>query len=322
MSRVLLKLSVSTALLTWLLARTPFDSLAREFGRLGVGTLLIGAALSVVAWLISALRLWCIAPEFRLIEVMRMTFIALFYGTVLPGQIAGDVVKAYRLSHSQQFPGHAAAATLVDRGIALLALFLLGAGAALQLPEAPVGLRVTLCVASLALASAGILLALPVLRHMLNTLAQITGSRAARFFGFLERLACALRDALRRPGRIVFSMLLAVLFHIICVGIQVVLGDALDLLLAPAAWTLVYAGVSVAVLLPISIAGIGLREGSYVALLALFGVSQESALALSLVFLGYTLFGALLGGVLDLRYIAATSRTFGGTKSCDRRPLR
>ena len=307
-SRVWPKLLVSTALLTWLLARTPFDSLAREFARFGLGTVLLGAALSVAAWLLSALRLRCIAPEFRLAEVARMTFIGLFYGTVLPGQIAGDVVKAYRLSRSQQFPGHAVAATLVDRGIALLALFVLGAAAAFQVRTAPAELRVALCVASAGLALAATLLAMPVLRNILNALTRITEGRATRLAAFLEGVADALRKALLRPGRMALSMLLAFVFHLICVAIQIVLGERLGIALTPAAWCLVYAGVSAALLLPITVAGIGLREGSYVMLLALFGVSRESALALSLVFLGYTLFGALLGGVIELRYIATASR--------------
>lgn len=61
-----------------------------------------------------------------------------------------------------------------------------------------------------------------------------------------------------------------------------------------------YASVSVLMLLPISVAGIGLREGGYVGLLALFGVSSDTSLALSFTFLGYALFGALLGGALEL----------------------
>ena len=48
------------------------------------------------------------------------------------------------------------------------------------------------------------------------------------------------------------------------------------------------------------IAGIGLREGGYVGLLALFNVSREAALALSLTFFAYTLLGALIGFAMEL----------------------
>ena len=101
--------------------------------------MLAALVLTLVAWWISALRLWCISPEFRLRDVVQMTFVALYYGTVLPGQVAGDVMKAHRLSQRQTEPGQAVAATLIDRVIATFALFFLGASAAPWVHRAPTG---------------------------------------------------------------------------------------------------------------------------------------------------------------------------------------
>jgi uncharacterized protein (TIRG00374 family) len=248
------------------------------------------------------LRLWCVAPEFRLAELTRMTFIGLYYGTVLPGQVAGDVVKAYRLSHNQSFPGHAAAATLVDRGVAMLALFALGAVAASADDAIPAALRVLLVCATVSLAIAGWMLSLTSVRDRLVTLGRMESRRQwiARGLILLERIAHALHDALRRPGRIAACLALALVFHALCVGIHVLLGHALGITVGIRAWCFVYAGVSVLVLLPLSIAGIGLREGGYVGLLALFSVGREGALALSLTFLGYALLGALIGFIVEL----------------------
>jgi uncharacterized protein (TIRG00374 family) len=302
MYRLWLKLAISSGLLIWLLARTPLDALAQNLTRLSATTLLAAAALSIIAWWLSAVRLWCIAPEFRLAELTRMTFIALYYGTVLPGQVAGDVVKAYRLSHTQRFPGHAAAATMVDRGVAMMALFAVGALAAFNIDAIPVGLRVLLVCAAIGLTFAGWLLSLTSVRDRLVALGRIESRHQsiARALSLLERIAHALHDALRRPGRIAACLALALAFHALCVGLHVLLGHTLGITLGIGAWCFVYAGVSVLVLLPLSIAGIGLREGGYVGLLALFGVSREAALALSLTFLGYTLFGALIGFVVEL----------------------
>ncbi len=295
------KAVVSLALLAWLLARTPLAALIHEFSRLDAGTLILGGALALLAWWLSAVRWWCIAPEFRLAEVVRMTFIALFYGTVLPGQVAGDVVKAYRLSASQQHGGHAAAATLIDRGVAMLALFLIGGIATTQLSEAPDGLRIALWICCAGLVCGGGLLAVPSVRDRLVASTQMSGSgRLARALEFLQRLAHALHDALRRPKRILACFVLALVFHAICVVIHMLLGHALGIAIGINAWCLVYAGVSVLMLLPVSVAGIGLREGSYVGLLALFGVNRETALAISITFFAYTLFGALLGLMAEI----------------------
>ena len=300
MWRVWLKLLVSGTLLWWMLARTPLSSIAFELARLDARTVLLGAALSVAAWLLSALRLWCIAPQFGIGEIIRMTFIALLYGTVLPGQVAGDAVKAYRLSRFQTIPGQALAAILVDRGLALLALLAIGAGAAFQLAEVPISLRAILFAALAGLVGVGWLLALRIVRDRVVALAEARVGYSARIFGFIGRLAHALHDALRRPRQIALSLILAFAFHALCVAILVLLARALGLDIGIGGWSVVYAGVSVLTLLPFSIAGIGLREGGFVGFLGMFGVSREIALALSFTFLGYTLFGAMLGLLVEL----------------------
>jgi uncharacterized protein (TIRG00374 family) len=304
-----LKLLISAALLAWLLARTPLHALAHELGRLDAATLAAGAALSVAAWLLSALRWWCIAPGFALATVVRMTFIGLLYGTLLPGQVAGDVVKAWRLSPSQKSRGQAAAVTLVDRGVATLALFAIGAAAAMALPRVPAALRLLFPLATLAIAAGGLVLSATPMQNLLNVWLRSRGEgRIAPLFAFLLRLSQALHQALRQPLRIALSFALALLFHALCIAIHLLLARALGLSLDAAAWCLVYAGVSLLMLLPVSVAGIGLREGGYVGLLALFGVSREAALTVSLVLFAYTILGALIGVLFELEILGRKAR--------------
>jgi hypothetical protein len=111
MWRFLLKGAVSSALIAWLLSRTPVAAIGASLSSLNFYSLIGALVLTLAAWWLSALRLWFLAPELRLRDVVRMTFVALYYGMVLPGQIAGDVIKAYGLSHGQSAPGQAAAIT-------------------------------------------------------------------------------------------------------------------------------------------------------------------------------------------------------------------
>ena len=59
--------------------------------------------------------------------------------------------------------------------------------------------------------------------------------------------------------------------------------------------------VSLILLLPVTFAGVGLREGGLVILLGFVGVAPADAVALSFALLSYTLFGALVGAVADLK---------------------
>jgi uncharacterized membrane protein YbhN (UPF0104 family) len=89
------------------------------------------------------------------------------------------------------------------------------------------------------------------------------------------------------------------------------LGDALGIKLQWVDWTVVYAGVSLLMLLPISVAGLGLREGGYVGLLALFGYKASAALSLSFAILGASLVAALVGGGLELVEAMGRARSAG-----------
>ncbi|MCX6020694.1 MAG: hypothetical protein NTZ05_02990, partial [Chloroflexi bacterium] len=51
---------------------------------------------------------------------------------------------------------------------------------------------------------------------------------------------------------------------------------------------------------PVSVAGLGLREGAYVVLLGRYGVPDEQGLALALAVFGMILAQGLAGGVVDL----------------------
>lgn len=298
MWRIVLKVAVSAALITWLLGRTPVAEIGARLSSLDFASLFWALLLTLAAWWLSALRLWLLAPEFRLGDVVRMTFIALYYGTVLPGQVAGDAMKAYRLSHGQSTPGQAAAVTLIDRVVATFALFLLGACAVPWVERAPRALMFLFT-----LAAAAIFLGMLVLAH----------PRAhALFTRWLEprppsglralpgRLIDGLHSVLQHPHRLVMCFLFALVFHGLCVAIHMVLARALGIDLPITVWVLVYSGVALLLLLPISIAGLGLREGGYVGLLAIFGVAATQALSLSLLFFAYALLGALLGWIAEL----------------------
>jgi uncharacterized protein (TIRG00374 family) len=254
--------------------------------------------LTLVAWWLSALRLWCIAPQFRLRAVVQMTFVALFYGTVLPGQVAGDVMKAHRLRKTQAEPGQAVATTLVDRVVATFALFILGACATTLVREAPIELTLLFAAAAMVLFVGTTILAQA--RAHAFMMRWMRSDQPGGLVVLLGRFVDAMHRILQHPRRLLACLLLALVFHGLCTAIQIELAHAIGFELPAAVWLLVYSGVALLLLLPISVAGLGLREGGYVGLLGIFGVPASQALALSLMLFAYTLLGALLGWVADV----------------------
>lgn len=298
MKKFLLKIAVSCVLLALLLWRVPLGEIGAHMRSFHAITLWVVVSLSLACWGIAAVRQWCLLPEFRYRDLLYVTFIAKFYATVLPGQIAGDVVKAYRLGRQSTRTGHAEAATVLDRGLGLFALFVVSAIASLYSSRLPLPLRLFFICGAIGIAAGGAMIGSSLFRGVL--VERLLATRRGRIAAFVREFSLALHDQLRRPCMLLAAMLPAILFHAACVVMQVLLGDDLGIKLGWADWTIVYAGVSLVMLLPVSVAGLGLREGGYVGLLALFGYKASAALSLSFVILGAALVAALVGGGLEL----------------------
>ena len=73
-------------------------------------------------------------------------------------------------------------------------------------------------------------------------------------------------------------------------------------------WCWIIGLVSVAMFIPITIAGFGVREGVFVGLLSLQGVTVEKSIALSLCVFGVSFISALIGCVLECVHIVKTKR--------------
>jgi uncharacterized membrane protein YbhN (UPF0104 family) len=127
----------------------------------------------------------------------------------------------------------------------------------------------------------------------------------ARAAGWWPRQLASLRDALGRSRRLPRALLaqvflLGVVVHlmgVVAFGL-VALALELDLSLLTIGWTR-SAAVLVTVL-PVSLAGLGLREGAFVLLLAPYGIAAADALSYSLLAFAATVLAfGLIGGVIE-----------------------
>ena len=231
----------------------------REFGRADPEAFIFGVVLSLTAWWLSAVRLWILEPRLSLRAVVRISLIAIYYGTVLPGQVAGDAVKAYRLTSVGLTLDRAAAATLVDRALATLALLFLGTCAAPWVDRAPRELGILLSATTAVIAIGMLSFAHGRLYASLTNWMRST--KPPRVLAFAGRTMDGFHLYLQKPYRLAACFVIALIFHGLCLAIHVVVGSALGIQLATSVWVLVYGAVALLMLLPISVAGLGLREG-------------------------------------------------------------
>lgn len=283
-----LKALVGAGLLWFLSTRVPLADALSVASSVDPGVLAAAILLYLLAHTVNAAKLQVFLPGLSLWQAWRFTMIGVFYGTVLPGQLAGDAVKAVRLARAQDNgdEGAAVAAVTVDKVVGLFALFIVVA-LAIALDARSFGGTVVMAVVFATVAA-------------IAALAAMVFLPVPAWLGRFGASVSAWRAVSLRPRTLSLALLLGLIFQGLCVGICMVLGENLNIDLSVAAWTVVMGFSSIVLLAPVSIAGIGLRDASLIGAIGMFGGSEVGAFALSLVLLIVNLAGAAVGFAVDI----------------------
>jgi uncharacterized membrane protein YbhN (UPF0104 family) len=232
------------------------------------------------------------------LALLQINLATVFYGLVLPaGNVTGIIARFYKMSRHEPNYAGIAVALAFERLAATLSVCLVGIG--FWLLDWPAnGLALALMLAALA--------ALLVLHGVLFTTGPplFAGLRASLGRWWSARLA-SLRAALQRSrglprGTVAAVFALSIAAHGLGIAAFALVGNALDLdlSLATIAWTR-SAAVLIAIL-PISVAGLGVREGTLVVLLAPYGIAAADALTYGLLVFATTILAVgLLGGLIE-----------------------
>jgi hypothetical protein len=293
---------VATAALLGLLAwRTPdfdWDELVPEWTTATAAWLGLAAIFTAMAVLVSAWRwrqvLVAMGMHARLRRLVSHYFAGQFVSNVLPSTIGGDVVRVSRLSRDNNDPADSFASVVLERLTGWLVLPLITiAGFAVNpgLRELGATTAIALLIALGTLLGLGVVLVVADHERLLGRYAQREGWR--RFIGAVHVGVQQLRN---RPGAALSLLAVGMLYQLILVLAALAAAHALDLTdVGPTALLAFLPAVLVAQVAPISISGLGVREGAFVLFLAPLGVPAEQAVALGLVLYLLNLAVGLLG---------------------------
>lgn len=306
-----LKALVSALLVALLLWRVDVAEVGRVLAVASPGLMGLAGLLFFLMHVLNALKLRVLLPELRAGRLLAYTLVAQLYALVLPGQLAGEAVKAYRLSRDEgrgQGQGEIGGGGIVsavafDKVTGIVGLLLLtGGGLAVQSARFGDGLLVGVGLVLAGLVAATVLLAWAPARALLLALLgwRAGPRREALLLGPLRRFLEAWRDQTRRPGRALLSVAVGIAVQVAAVAGSQALGLAVGIDQPFSVWGAVIGLMSVIVLMPVTVAGIGLREASLVGLLDLVGVPHAQSLALGFGILTFQVMVALLGAVIDL----------------------
>ena len=298
----LLKLLISAGLIGYFLSRIHIEQFLQTFAAakfsfiaLALGVYLVTQAISASRWATLARPLGIKTP-FK--DLIQYYLIGMFFNLFAPSTVGGDVTRVYYLVKDEEAHAegrsvttmHAAMSVLMDRAIGMVVLVWLGAAGLLLFPNYAVPQAVRTATFLLALGLlAGVLLT-PALKRFLPE----DGRPLA------VKLRLALRSYRLHWRALLAAALLSLTVHLIQAWMHTVMGRALGLEVPFSFCLIVYPLVGTFSAIPISLNGLGLREGGYIFLLAVIGIGTEQAIAFGILLFLIVALDSLIGGLLFL----------------------
>jgi uncharacterized protein (TIRG00374 family) len=303
----LLKALISLGLVALLLSQLDLSQFYRilidadlSYLSLAIGAYFVGKLITAARWAVLARALGFENP-FK--EFVVFYFLGMFFNLFAPTTLGGDAGRVFYLSRAaagargedwKNLMSRALISVAADRVIGLAVLLWIGAVALVIFPEyaesVPWMARYFVFVA--AVGSLGSWLLLPFAAAIFQRLGKSS----------VEAVRAALATYWSRPRLMGQAVLISGLIHFIQTWIQVLLGRTLNVDLPWSYCFIFFPLVDILSALPVSVSGIGIREGGYFFFLGKLGVKPEAAIACGVLWLVIVLVNGLLGGIGFLLY--------------------
>ncbi|HWH44419.1 MAG TPA: lysylphosphatidylglycerol synthase transmembrane domain-containing protein [Thermoleophilaceae bacterium] len=293
-----LRIVASAAMLAILFQKVHLSSLLPQWNARTFVLLAAGLVVTAVGIVLSALRwqtvLAAMGLRARIRTLLNHYLAGLFVGNFLPSTIGGDVLRVARQAADNGDRPSTFASVVLERLTGWLVLPVITLTALLINP----GLRelgtATALAFGLSVSTLVLLMAL-----LFAAAHPRVGGRLATSEGwqrFLGAVHLGIDRFRRRPAAVVNVLLVGFAYQLVVVLSAFLAARALGLSeVGPTAILAFMPAVAIAQVLPISLGGLGVREGAFVLFLHPLGVARGEAIALGLLFYGMNLAVSLLG---------------------------
>src|SRR4051812_1089707 len=299
MARTAVRWLATAGLIVWLALSTKWRSVGSTFATASIPWLLVAAATYIGSQLASVVR-WSLLVRAAGVFASRRKLLAayfegMFVNVCLPTTVGGDVMKVLRVGGAQN-KAVIAGTVVADRATGLGALFsLLIVGLLLKFHFIKIA-AAPLVVAALVVI---MLVAIRLLAASVLSIQSRGNQRGTWIQGRLEYVTRLLPAGIwQLLTRAPWLGVIAWAFVVQGLGVAAVAAAAraIQLDVSPVEILVATTTVSLAAALPLSVAGVGVREASLPLLLAADGVPREEAIALGITWSVIVLAVGLVGG--------------------------
>lgn len=241
-------------------------------------------------------------------KIFALFFIGHFFNSFMPGATTGDILKAYYVAKSTPGKKTESVSTIVlDRLIGLIVLILLTIiimfirlNFFLSYTETKIAF-----IFNIALFGGTILFFVIILsQNFLERFAIFRKLTSKTDFGqIIKRVYTAFSVSFCSPKIMISTGILSLINHICFIAVTFFVGKALGIPLSFWNYLTIFPIINAIAAMPITPGGLGARETATVFLMGTFGVSEPSALSLSLLSYTTVLMWSLIGGIVYIFFI-------------------
>lgn len=301
---LLLKLVITASLCIWLYARVDLQALRESLTRLGVLPIIIGVLLYVAVVFLSASRWWLLLTHTHTAIPFSKAFpsyyLGVFLNNFLPTGFGGDTVRVLHLRVRGVGTKSLVSASVVDRVTGFATIFIVGMIGVLVADELRISdhtKTVLIMLFIIGLFAAGITLS----NHSGRFIESLARKyRHARVRAWILDIILTCYSYRTAKYRILIAMAISIIGQGLIILTYYIIGRRLGLGLSIATYIVAVPAVFLAASFPVSIGGLGIREGALVGMLVAAGADLQLAINLSLVCLVVLWISTLPGALVLL----------------------
>ena len=298
---------IAFAILYFVFSRIPLPEVISTLTSTKLKYLIFASIVTMTSQLIAAYRLKLFTSvqgiSLTPLHVFEINLATTFYRLFLPGgNLAGGVIRFFKLASHNKKGMEALASLAYDRIVATIALCIVGISFwYIHFPSdsAYLALSMTFLLSGLVLFN--------IILFYERTTTFATNITEVLHLAFFSSVVERFSEIVKRfksfsPGSIIFIFALSIISQLLGVLVYYLLARSMDIEISFLAMGWIRSVVVLITMIPISIAGLGLREGALIILLRSYGIRDGDALALSLLIFSITLLlVGLIGGLLEAR---------------------
>lgn len=224
----------------------------------------------------------------------RLYYIGAFFSLFLPTVVGGDVVRAAAAAQATRRPGGVVASVLLDRLLGVLALVVYGLAGILLAPDVTARL---VAAATVKLPGVG-LLAAGVAGLLLLVALSWKALRSPRLAATVAEGWSAVRELARSPAALASAVGLGFVVQGVYILLWVVLAHSVAFPVPDGLLVLGVPVVSLFAMLPVTLNGLGVREGAWLLLLTGSGIPHDQVVGFSLLYFAANLVAGAIGGLI------------------------